>query len=88
MAAKPHPRSVPVLSTTCFRPVPDNVLRPSCRCLSGNRQLGVLDGAAAVDLVFDIVYSKTCSRHCSLSFVRLIGERWIHACHRTANLIR
>ena len=51
-------------STTCFRRVSDNVSRgPSCRYMSGNRQLGGLDGAAAIDLVFGIASSKTCSRH-------------------------
>jgi hypothetical protein len=33
-----------------------------CRCLSGNRQLGVLEGAAAVDIVFDMAASMTCLR--------------------------
>ena len=50
------------LSITHFRPVADNVsFRVSlCRCLSGNRQLGALKGAAAVDIVFNMATSKTC----------------------------
>ena len=72
------------LSITHFRPVADNVSFrvPLCRCSSGNRQLGALKGAAAVDIVFDMATSKTCLRPVpdadSLSFVPvLVGpEPW------------
>ena len=72
------------LSITHFRPVADNVSfrGPLCRCSSGNRQLGALKGAAAVDIVFDMATSKTCLRPVpdadSLSFVPvLVGpEPW------------
>jgi hypothetical protein len=66
------------LSITHFRPVADNVSfrGPLCRCSSGNRQLGALKGAAAVDIVFDMATSKTCLRPVpdadSLSFVPVL----------------
>ena len=41
---------------------PTQIRCPSCRFLSGHGQLVVLDGAAAVDLVFDMATSTTCSR--------------------------
>ena len=41
---------------------PTQIRCPSCRFLSGHGQLVVLDGAAAVDLVFDMATSTTCFR--------------------------
>ena len=44
---------------------PTQIRCPSCRFLSGHGQHGqlvVLDGAAAVDLVFDMATSTTCFR--------------------------
>ena len=55
-------RSRPRLHPCCFRRVADNVSRSIVPLYVGNRQLGGLDGAAAVDLVFDIVSSNTCAR--------------------------
>jgi len=66
---KPQHNCVLALSMTCFRAIPTMLCCPSCRSLSVNCQLDILDGAAAVDLVFDIASSKTCSQ-CRLTKLR------------------
>ena len=52
-----------VPSTKCFRAVPDNLSRSFVPPIVGNRQLGVLNGSAAVNLVLNISTSKTCSQY-------------------------
>jgi hypothetical protein len=50
-------------SPTCFQPVLGNIARSFVLLHVRERQLGVLDDAATVDLVFAIATSTTFSRH-------------------------